>query len=62
MLEEVESLPSNRKHTIEVVVDRLTIKQEISKRLADSVEIATRLSGGRVIIAAEVAPGEWSTV
>ena len=57
LLEEVEALPPNRKHTIEVVVDRLTIKPEIDKRLADSVEIATRLSGGRVIVAAQVAPG-----
>jgi excinuclease ABC subunit A len=60
LLEDLEPLSPNRKHTIEVVVDRLTIKPEIAVRLADSVEIATGLAGGRVIITAEVAPGRWS--
>ena len=60
LLEEFDALKPNRKHTIEVVVDRLTIKPEIKKRLADSVEIATRLSRGRVVIAAKVASEQWS--
>ncbi|MGB2986464.1 MAG: excinuclease ABC subunit UvrA, partial [Phycisphaerae bacterium] len=60
LIEEVEPLSPNRKHTIDVVVDRLIIKPTIAQRLADSVEVATRLSGGRVIITAEVAPGQWS--
>jgi len=60
LIEEIEPLSPNRKHTIDVVVDRLIIKPAIAQRLADSVEVATRLSGGRVIITAEVEPGTWS--
>ena len=60
LLEQLEPLLPNRKHTIDVVVDRLTIKPTIAERLADSVEIATRLSGGRVIITAETSRGRWS--
>ncbi len=60
LLENLEPLPANRKHTIEVVVDRLTIKPEVATRLADSVELATRVSGGRVVITAEVTPERWS--
>jgi excinuclease ABC subunit A len=60
LLEDLEPLSPNRKHTIEVVVDRLTIKPEIAQRLADSVEIATSLSAGRVIIAAAVGRAKWS--
>ncbi|MFN2449429.1 MAG: excinuclease ABC subunit UvrA, partial [Candidatus Baltobacteraceae bacterium] len=41
-------LDKKRKHTIEVVVDRLVIKPDIRKRLADSVETTLRLSTGIV--------------
>ena len=41
----------NKKHNIEIVVDRLVIKDEIRSRLADSVEVASKLSGGLVIAA-----------
>ena len=40
------TLPKNQKHTIEVVVDRIVIKDGIRSRLFDSVEAALRLSGG----------------
>jgi len=60
LIENIEPLAPTRRHTLEVVVDRLTIKPEIKQRLADSVETATNLSGGRVIISAEVEPGAWS--
>jgi excinuclease ABC subunit A len=60
MLEEAEPLVPTRKHTIEVVVDRLTIKAEIRQRLADSIELAARLSNGRVVISAEVGGERWS--
>ena len=60
LLEDLEPLAPNRKHTIEVVVDRLTIKPGVAQRLADSIELATNLSAGRVVIAAEVSPGKWS--
>ena len=39
-------LNKKKKHTIDVVIDRLVIKQSIIKRLADSFEVATKLSNG----------------
>jgi excinuclease ABC subunit A len=44
------SLDKKRKHTIEVVVDRLVMKPEIRKRLTDSVETTLRLSTGIVTV------------
>ena len=49
-LSEDITLEKNKKHTIEVVVDRLVIKDEIRSRLFESVEIATKLGKGRVVI------------
>ncbi|NLB34123.1 MAG: excinuclease ABC subunit UvrA [Tissierellia bacterium] len=49
-LEEDIVLEKNKKHTIEVVIDRLIIKDGIQKRLADSVETALGLAGGMVLI------------
>ncbi len=46
------ALDKKRKHTIEVVVDRLVMKPEILKRLADSVETTLRLSSGIVTVVA----------
>ena len=48
--EEEITLEKNKKHTIEVVVDRLVIKSDIRSRLADSVETACNLSSGLVVI------------
>ena len=48
-LEEDIILDKNKKHTIEVVIDRLIIKAGIQKRLVDSVETALSLSGGMVL-------------
>ena len=45
-LSEDIQLDKKSKHTIDVVVDRLVLKQEIRSRLADSIETALRLSGG----------------
>jgi len=42
-----------RKHTIEVVVDRLVIKPGLRTRLTESVEAAVRLSGGLVVVASQ---------
>lgn len=42
-------LDKNKKHTIEIVVDRVVIKDGISRRLADSVETAASLAAGLVI-------------
>ncbi|MFW6718858.1 excinuclease ABC subunit UvrA [Streptomyces sp. MAR4 CNY-716] len=43
-------LKKQEKHTIEVVVDRLTVKESAKRRLTDSVETALGLSGGMVIL------------
>ena len=48
-LSEVIKLDKNKKHTIEVVVDRVVIKDGIMRRLADSVETAASLANGLVI-------------
>ena len=55
-LEDLTPLNPRKKHTIEVVVDRLTVKPHIAARLADSVELALRLSGGRVILSRPPGP------
>ncbi|WP_097027295.1 excinuclease ABC subunit UvrA [Clostridium peptidivorans] len=47
--EEVK-LEKNKKHTIEAVVDRLMVKDDIKSRLSDSIEIALKLAEGTVII------------
>ena len=49
-LSEKIELEKNKKHTIEVVVDRLVISDEIKGRLADSIETATTLSGGLLTV------------
>ena len=49
-LNEKIQLEKNRKHTIEIIVDRLVIKPDIRSRLADSIETASGLTGGVVII------------
>ena len=43
-------LDKNKKHIIEVVVDRLVVKSEIRSRLTDSIETAVNLSGGLVSV------------
>lgn len=48
--EEEINLEKNKKHTIEVIIDRLVIKDDIRSRLADSVETACNLSGGLVTV------------
>lgn len=49
-LSEQIKLEKNKKHNIEVIVDRLVIKDEIRGRLSDSVETAVNLSKGLIII------------
>lgn len=55
-LSEEIKLEKNKKHSIEVVVDRLVIKEEIKSRLNDSLETAVGISGGVVIV--DVVDGE----
>ena len=49
-LTETIELDKNKKHNIEIVVDRLVIKEDIARRLTDSVEVASNLAGGLVVI------------
>ncbi|MCP1150214.1 MULTISPECIES: excinuclease ABC subunit UvrA [Bacillus] len=47
--EEIE-LEKNKKHSIEVVIDRIVVKEGVAARLSDSLETALRLGEGRVMI------------
>ena len=58
-LSEEIKLEKNKKHNIEVVIDRLVIKPQIKSRLADSIETASELSGGIIIV--DVIGGEELT-
>ena len=49
-LNEPIQLNKNQKHNIEIVVDRLAVKEDIRSRLADSIEVASGLTGGIVIV------------
>ncbi|OAS14468.1 excinuclease ABC subunit UvrA [Paenibacillus oryzisoli] len=49
-LSEKIELDKNKKHTIDVVVDRIVVKDDVSTRLADSLETALKLANGRVIV------------
>jgi len=49
-LAEEITLDKNKKHTIEIIVDRLVVKKEMESRLADSLETALDLSGGLVMV------------
>ncbi|BCV25452.1 excinuclease ABC subunit UvrA [Gelria sp. Kuro-4] len=50
-LNEEIKLAKNKKHTLEVVVDRLVVRPGVRKRLADSLELAVGLTGGLVVAA-----------
>lgn len=49
-ISEVPKLKKQEKHTIEVVVDRLSVKNESKSRITDSIETALRLANGLVIL------------
>ncbi|MBR2590228.1 MAG: excinuclease ABC subunit UvrA [Clostridia bacterium] len=55
-LSETIKLEKNKKHTIEVIVDRLVMKEDIVSRLTDSVENAVKLTGNAVSV--DVVGGE----
>lgn len=50
-LSEEITLKKNKKHNVEIVIDRLVFKEDIRSRLADSIETAIPLTGGLVVIA-----------
>lgn len=58
-LNEEIKLEKNKKHSIEIVVDRIVIKEGILSRLSDSVETASAISGGNVI--ADIVDGDEMT-
>ncbi|MBJ9993154.1 MULTISPECIES: excinuclease ABC subunit UvrA [Paenibacillus] len=49
-LSENIELEKNKKHSIEVVVDRIVVKEGVEARLADSIETALKLSGGQLLV------------
>ena len=49
-IDELPSLDKNLKHSIDVVVDRLVIKEDVRRRLSDSSETALKLSDGRMTV------------
>ena len=57
-LEDSIKLDKQKKHTIEIVVDRIVLKKDIRKRLADSVETALKSSAGIVIALRRVNKGD----
>ena len=52
------ALDKNKKHSIDVVVDRLVVKDGLEQRLTDSLETALKVGGGLVIVAATGHPEE----
>lgn len=50
-LDQLETLDKRKKHTIEVVIDRFKVREDIKQRLADSFETAIKLSNGLARIA-----------
>lgn len=55
-LSEKIKLDKNKKHTIEIIVDRLVVKPDIRSRLSDSIEVVTGLTGG--LVGVDVIGGE----
>ncbi|MBN1676527.1 MAG: excinuclease ABC subunit UvrA [Kiritimatiellae bacterium] len=58
-LEDVPSLEPRKKHSIDVVVDRLIVTNKIRPRLTDSVELALRLGEGSLIVLRQGDDGVW---
>ncbi|MFH2123147.1 MAG: excinuclease ABC subunit UvrA [Pseudomonadota bacterium] len=48
--DEVEALDKNKRHSIEVVVDRLVLKESVRRRLSDSVSTAVKLTEGFLLV------------
>ncbi len=57
-LSEEIKLDKNKKHSIEIVVDRIVLKPDIARRLTDSVETALKLAGGLVLVTVADEAGE----
>lgn len=61
VLEDAPALDKRKNHTIDVIVDRLITKPDIAARLAASIETATKLTDGLVVVAILGATGESSS-
>ncbi|MDR0338988.1 MAG: excinuclease ABC subunit UvrA [Desulfovibrio sp.] len=57
-LDDAPALDKNKKHSIELVVDRLVLREGIRGRLADSVELALQYGGGDLVMLVPGKPGE----
>ncbi|MFY9825436.1 MAG: excinuclease ABC subunit UvrA [Thermoanaerobaculia bacterium] len=55
---ETPNLDKQKKHSIDIVIDRIVVKPGIEKRLADSIETALKVAGGLVVLAPEGAAEE----
>lgn len=55
-LDALPELDKNKKHSIDLVVDRLVNKEGIRGRLADSVELALRFGDGRLVVTRPTCP------
>ncbi|HEY3572177.1 MAG TPA: excinuclease ABC subunit UvrA [Thermoanaerobaculia bacterium] len=55
---EPPNLDKQKKHSIDIVIDRIVVKPGIGKRLADSIETALKVAGGLVVLAPEGAVEE----
>jgi excinuclease ABC subunit A len=51
---ELPTLDKQKKHNIDIVIDRIVVKPGIEKRLSDSIETALKVSGGLVVLAPQV--------
>lgn len=60
-VEDKITLEKNKKHTVEIVVDRLVVKDGIRPRLTDSVETSIEMGGGLVTVLADEAEHVYST-
>lgn len=49
-LSDTIELEKNKKHSIEVIVDRIVVKEDVRSRLADSIETALKMSGGQILV------------
>lgn len=49
-LSENIELEKNKKHSIEVIVDRIVVKEDVRSRLSDSIETALKMSGGQLLV------------
>ena len=50
VLDEPIAIDKNKKHSIDVIIDRITLKENIRARLSDSIETAIQLAGGQVVL------------